>query len=114
VILNRIQQERLTCTNDIEQKLNDIRKKYSGKTIVLQLAVAFTIEGSGVNYVNLKGVTGIECANGDSKAFADAIIKLRKDKSMYDKYAENAKNRVINEFMFDKFQDNVRKLINDL
>jgi rhamnosyl/mannosyltransferase len=77
-------------------------------------AVTFTIEGSGVNYVNLDGVTGIECANGDSKAFADAIIKLRKDKSMYDKYAENAKNRVINEFMFDKFQDNVRKLINDL
>ena len=33
-------------------------------------AVTFTIPGSGVNYVNLDGVTGIECKNADCKDYA--------------------------------------------
>ena len=47
---------------------------YFGKT-----AVTFTIPGSGVNYVNLDGVTGIECPNCDTQAYADALEKLCDD-----------------------------------
>ena len=36
-------------------------------------AVTFTIPGSGVNYVNLADVTGIECPNGDVRAYANAL-----------------------------------------
>lgn len=77
-------------------------------------AVTFTIPGSGVNYVNLDGVTGIECANGDSLAYAKALTKLCEDVKLREIYGENARRRVMENFTFDKFNFNIHELIKSL
>lgn len=74
-------------------------------------AVTFNIPGSGVNYVNLDNVTGIECPNRDVKAYARAIKKLATDKKLASEYGENAKARVVENFMFDKFKRKIVHLI---
>lgn len=73
-------------------------------------AVTFTIPGSGVNYVNLNGVTGIECPNRDTKAYAEALTKLAEDKELRTQYGENARQRVLDNFTFNQFKNNVLKL----
>lgn len=50
-------------------------------------AVTFTIEGSGVNYVNQDGVTGIEVHEFDARQYAQALMTVSKEK-----YGENARN----------------------
>lgn len=75
-------------------------------------AVTFTIPGSGVNYVNLNGETGIEVANGDEKAFAEAIIKIASNDDLKNTYGENAYNRVMTLFSKDAFKKEVIKLFN--
>lgn len=74
-------------------------------------AVTFSIPGSGVNYVNLDGVTGIECPNCDSNAYAEAIRKLCEDDELRYNYGCAARKRIIENFTVQKFKDNVRKLI---
>lgn len=76
-------------------------------------AVTFTIPGSGVNFVNLNGVTGIECPNCDSKAYADALIKLRDDEALRRQYGEAARQRVLNNFTAERFEKNVCALIRE-
>lgn len=77
-------------------------------------AVTFTIPGSGVNYVNLNGVTGIECPNADSRAYAMALKKLAEHQELRKQYGENARKRVLENFTYDIFQENILKLINSL
>ena len=77
-------------------------------------AVTFTIPGSGVNYVNLDGVTGIECPNCDSKAYAEAIKKLCNDDVLRQQYGEAAHKRVVDNFTIEKFNENIGKLIKEL
>lgn len=77
-------------------------------------AVTFTIPGSGVNYVNLNGVTGIECPNCDTVAYANALRKLCRDNTLREKYGASARKRVLDNFTTEKFQENLRKLINEL
>ena len=77
-------------------------------------AVTFTIPGSGVNYVNLNGVTGIEVPNRDCKAYAEAIMLLNADKNLYQKYGKAAKERVIKNFTFEIFKENIQKLMDGL
>ena len=77
-------------------------------------AVTFTIPGSGVNYVNLDGVTGIECPNCDSKAYADALKKLADDPELRKQLGDNARKRVTDNFTFEIFKENLMNLINHL
>ena len=58
------------------------KEMYFGKT-----AVTFTIPVSGVNYVNLDCVTGIECPNSDIKAYAKAIKELCDDE-LWEQYGK--------------------------
>ena len=74
-------------------------------------AVTFTIPGSGVNYVNLNGVTGIECPNCDIQAYADALKKLCRDDALREKYGRAAKQRVVNNFTIAIFEENIKHLI---
>lgn len=74
-------------------------------------AVTFTIKGSGVNVVSINGETGIECPNGDAKAYAEALKKLADNKELREEYGRNARERVLANFTFDKFTDNVSDLI---
>ena len=77
-------------------------------------AVTFTIKGSGVNYVNLNGETGIECPNCDSKAYAEALKKLADNEELRKRLGENARKRVTENFTFEIFARNIMELIDSL
>lgn len=64
--------------------------------------ITYTIEGSGVNWVSLNEVTGIEVENRNVKAYAEAIDKLLGDDTLRMKYAEAAHKRVIDYFTVEK------------
>lgn len=77
-------------------------------------AVTFTIPGSGVNYVCLNGEDGIEVPNRDTKAYAEAIKKLSKDKDLRTRYGENGYLRVCNNFLKKEFNENIKKMVGGL
>ena len=77
-------------------------------------AVTFTIPGSGVNYVNLDGETGIECPNCDYHAYAEALKKLADDKELRDKMGEAARRRVLENFTSESFKKNLVALVENL
>lgn len=69
-------------------------------------AVTFTILGSGVNYVNVNGITGLEVENSNSEEFAKAIVKIHENKLVFE-----PKKRVMEKFTYKQFQDSIIKLI---
>lgn len=77
-------------------------------------AVTFTIPGSGVNYVNLDGVTGIECPNCDYKSYAKALRKLADDEKLREQMGVAARQRVLENFTSDSFKNNLVALVNVL
>ncbi len=77
-------------------------------------AVTFTIPGSGVNYVSINGVTGIECPNRDVKAFADALMRLKNDEKLRSTLGCNARQRVLDNFLYSTFKENILSLIDKL
>jgi glycosyltransferase involved in cell wall biosynthesis len=77
-------------------------------------AVTFTIEGSGVNYVSLNGVTGIEVENGNVQKYAEAIRTLANDSALRTQYGNAARQRVLENFTEDAFYTNINKLLEDL
>ena len=77
-------------------------------------AVTFTIAGSGVNYVSLDKVTGIECPNGDVEAYAQALRTLESDGALRLRYGRAAGERVMEYFTYGRFAQQVRRLIAEL
>ena len=77
-------------------------------------SVTFTIQGSGVNYVSLNGVTGIEVENRNVEKYAQAIITLAENGELREKYGMAAKLRVKELFTNERFDENIKKLIADL
>ena len=77
-------------------------------------AVTFYIPGSGVNYVNLKDVTGLEVPNGDSRAYADAIKLLADNTALRDRMGSEARNRVEKLFLTGSFRTNILNIIQSL
>ena len=77
-------------------------------------AVTFTIEGSGVNYVSLDKVTGIECPNGDVEAYAAAIRTLAEDEELRRRYGIAARERVQALFTQEKFAEHVHRLLAEI
>lgn len=77
-------------------------------------SVTFTIPGSGVNYVSLNGITGIEAKNADVAAYADGIRVLAENKELRRQYGNAAKQRAERLFSKDIFFENVRKMISEL
>ena len=67
-----------------------------------------------MNCVNIDGVTGIECPNGDVKAYADALKKLADNKELREEYGRNAKLRVEENFTLDIFRKNITELLGSL
>lgn len=76
--------------------------------------VTFTIKGSGVNYVSLNGVTGIEVENRNAKKFADAILTLADNADLRQKYGEAGKKRVEENFLSTQFSKNVKETFDRL
>lgn len=77
-------------------------------------AVTFMIPGSGVNYVSLDGVTGIEVENRNAKKFAEAMLILADNADLRQKYGEAGKKRVENNFLSTQFYKNVREVFSSL
>ena len=82
---------------------------YYGKPVV-----TFTIPGSGVNFVTQNGVTGIECPNSDSMAYADALLRLANDPELRKKMGDAGRQRVLDNFTEAQFVKNVGKLLDDV
>ena len=76
--------------------------------------ITFNIPGSGVNYVSIKDETGLEVENGNVEEYAKAITKLANSKSLREKFAENAKNRVLNLFMEEQFGEAINSLLQEV
>lgn len=77
-------------------------------------SVTFTIGGSGVNYVSLNNVTGIEVENGNAEKFAEALTRLSQDEALRDRLGSAAKERVLQNFTKNIFTQKIIKLIEDL
>ncbi len=77
-------------------------------------AVTFTIKGSGVNYVNLDGVTGIECPNCDYNEYARALQKLIENNDLRNEYGKAARLRVLENFTSRSFYNNFMHLVEKL
>ena len=79
-------------------------------------AVTFTIKGSGVNWVNLNGVTGIEVPQGKNQdlLYAQALDRLLTDKELQIRYAEAAHKRVAENFLIKHMVEAMEKVYKEL
>lgn len=73
-------------------------------------AVTFGIEGSGVNWVNIDGETGLTAKNCDSKEFAASVEKILCNDDLQKLYAENAHQRVCNTFVEERITSQIIQL----
>jgi rhamnosyl/mannosyltransferase len=60
--------------------------------------VVATKLGTGVEFINADGVTGINVAVGDARAFSAAVNKLMNDDALREEYGRTAKGRIASEF----------------
>lgn len=79
-------------------------------------AVTFTIEGSGVNWVNLNGITGIEVSQKGNlnQVYAEALDKLVRDTSLQKEYSRAAHKRVAENFLIGHMVDAMEKVYQEL
>lgn len=77
-------------------------------------AVTFTITGSGVNYVSLNGVTGIEVENANSEKYAEAIKTLAADPALRAQYGNAAKARAGELFTQEVFAKKIANAVSSL
>lgn len=77
-------------------------------------AVTFTIPGSGVNYVSLNEVTGIEVENRNVREYADAMIRLSKNSDERQEYGKNARERVLDNFLSTQFSKKIKNIVDGI
>jgi len=77
-------------------------------------AITFTIAGSGVNYVSLNGITGIEVENRNVEKYAEAITTLANDVELRERYGEAARERVRELFTKDIYNENIKELVDGI
>ena len=76
--------------------------------------VTFKITGSGVNYVSLNGITGIEVENSNSIEYAKAIDTILSNEELKKQYAKAAHDRVLKLFTTSQEQIAAQNLYNKL
>ena len=81
---------------------------YFGKPLITT-----AVEGSGMNYVNQNGITGLVVPPKDPRALAYAINKILSDKKLYNKLSKNAKKR-FNEFEISSIGNKILKLYQEI
>jgi len=77
-------------------------------------SVTFTIPGSGVNFVSVDKLTGLEAPNGDSNALTKNIDILLKNDNLRKEYGENAKKRSLELFSFEAFKKSITELLENI
>ena len=76
--------------------------------------ITFNIPGSGVNFVSLNNITGIECDNRNVIEFRKAVSKLKDDPELRMKYGKNGMERAKELFSYKQFADSFYSLINEI
>lgn len=76
--------------------------------------VTFTIEGSGVNYVSINNLTGLEVENRNVIKYKDAIEKINNDNNLKEYLAKNAKLRVEENFTYEIYNKRINEFFNNL
>lgn len=76
--------------------------------------VTFTIKGSGVNWVSLKGQTGEQVAIKDISTFGGAIDKILSNRTLKNKYATASRERVLEYFTEKKAVEAMQKAYKEL
>ena len=76
-------------------------------------AITFTIPGSGVNWVNRDGQTGLEVENGNTAALAAAIDRLITDQDLRTKLGLQAQQRVQELFTIETIREQLCRLYTD-
>lgn len=76
--------------------------------------VCFTIQGSGVNWVNVNNVTGLEVPNRDAQAFGKAIDLLLTNDKLRAKLSDNAHQRVVDMFTIETVGKQLRDIYKKL
>lgn len=74
-------------------------------------SVTFHIPGSGVNYVSLNKITGIEVENRNIQAYAKSLMYLADHPEKRVIYGENARKRVESNFMYKQFAQSMLNLV---
>lgn len=69
--------------------------------------VTFTIPGSGVNYVSLNKMTGIEVENRSDEKFSEALQTLAEDEKLRKEYGQNGRKRVEENFLFQQYKERI-------
>jgi len=97
------------CLSSIEKSeafgIVQIEAMSFGKPII-----ATKIKGSGVDWVNENGITGINVESKNSKAIAEAIKFLTNNKEIYNQFSYNAKYRFQKIFTKEKMIDSIINL----
>lgn len=70
-------------------------------------AVTFKIKGSGVNFVSLNNVSGLETSNLDSKEYANNLNLLMHDMDLYQRLSKGARQRALNYFQKETFEKKI-------
>ena len=76
--------------------------------------VVFHLEGSGVNWVSQKGVTGEEVPLGDLQAYANAIDSLLSNPDKMKQYAEASHQRILDMFTDEEAVCQMNKIYHQL
>lgn len=76
--------------------------------------VTFKIEGSGVNWVSIDRITGLEVENRNSREFAKAIETLLQNPRIRMNLGTHGKERVLELFSQDVVAERYRKLYQDI
>ena len=76
--------------------------------------VATHIQGSGVDWVNSDGNSGINVAVSDPEALAKAIVEITCDRETYARYCEGARRRYEEMFTYGKMIDNCLKIYGEV
>jgi glycosyltransferase involved in cell wall biosynthesis len=77
-------------------------------------AVTFIISESGVNYVNLNKITGLEVENQNTHKLAEAINQLLIDEKLRRELGNNAHQRVVENFTMDCIKSKLISVYNSL
>lgn len=76
--------------------------------------VTFTIKGSGVNFISIDKVTGLECANGNVEEFKEAIERLIRDKRLREQLSVNGIERARKLFNLQQFTNSFNSLLKEI
>jgi len=111
-ISSYIKESDLFCLPSVERTeafgLVLVEALYFGKPLITT-----NVEGSGMNYVNQDGITGLVVPPRNPKALADAINKILSDNNLYERFSKNARER-FKEFDISSIGDKIVSLYEEV